>query len=260
MSESNNQPMWAQVLVAFLPVFFGSFLFVGVLENYKNDSQLGGQIIENSFIPMRELQGSCHNSHNELSLQYGNLSGAYQLMLNELEHLFSTPESELGMDYEILSKSVFETYSETNRKVDELKDFVSNCRLELFRKYEELALMTSTYETFFDMANNKADSINEVYEERYDLSQTARKDIEAIDLMAMMRDLLSTQLMSNSDKEDLMNNMRKIAPIVIEHNQNMMNTEQKMFNIHIEFDNNLRTLFAGKISDMYDEGFLGWVF
>lgn len=260
MSSSNNQPLWAQVLVAFLPVFFGSFLFAGVLENYRNDSRLEGTIIEKNFTPMRELQVSCHKSHNDLYLQYGNLSGAYQLMFNELEHISSTPESELGRDYEVLLKSIFQTYSDTNIKASELKQTVSSCRLELFRKYEGLALMTGTYDKFSNMVDDKVATTNQVYAERFDLSKTATEDIEINEMMPMMRTLLATQLESDAEKERFMAKFRKIASAVIEHNQIMMKTEQEIFQIQKNFDSELRSLFAKKISDMYDEGFLGWMF
>lgn len=260
MSGSNNQPVWAQVLVAFLPVFFGSFLFAGVLENYRNDSRLEGTIIEKNFTPMRELQGSCHTFHNDLYLQYGNLSGSYQLMFDELEHIFSTPESELGRDYEVLLKSIFQTHSETNTKASELKETVANCRLELFRKYESLALMTGTYDKFSNMVDEKVASINKVYDERSELSKAATEDVEVNDMMPMMRTLLATQLESEAEREKFMTKFRKIASAVIEHNQIMMKTEQQIFQIQKKFDSELRSLFAGKISDMYDEGFLGWVF
>jgi len=260
LSGSNNQPIWAQVLVAFLPVFFGSFLFAGVLENYRNDSRLEGTIIEKNFTPMRELQGACHTSHNDLYLQYGNLSGSYQLMFNELEHIFSTPESELGRDYEVLLKSIFQTHSETNTKTSELKETVANCRLELFRKYESLALMTGAYNKFSNMVDEKVASINKVYDERSELSKAATEDVEVNDMMLMMRTLLATQLESEAERERFMKKFRKIASAVIEHNQIMMKTEQQIFQSQKKFDSELRSLFAAKISDMYDEGFLGWMF
>jgi len=110
------------------------------------------------------------------------------------------------------------------------------------------------------MVDEKVASINKVYDERSELSKAATEDVEVNDMMLMMRTLLATQLESEAERERFMKKFRKIASAVIEHNQIMMKTEQQIFQSQKKFDSELRSLFAAKISDMYDEGFLGWMF
>nr|UKE85172.1 hypothetical protein KXZ65_09115 [Pectobacterium sp. PL152] len=105
----------SQLLIAIIPIFLGSFLFAGVLESYKKDQGLQMELIKDYYRPMRELQGFCSTSHNELFLKYGDLAGSYQLMFDEIVHMFETPESKLGRDYEAIPMSVVKANSELKR-------------------------------------------------------------------------------------------------------------------------------------------------
>jgi hypothetical protein len=111
------QSFSSQLIIAIISIFLGSFLFAGVLENYKKDQGLQDELIKDYYRPMRELQSSCSSSHNELFLKYGELSGSYQFMFNEIVHMTVTPDSQLGQYYEAIPMSIIKA----NAELKELK-------------------------------------------------------------------------------------------------------------------------------------------
>jgi len=68
-----------------------------------------------------ELQSSCSSSHNELFLKYGELSGSYQFMSNEIVHMTVTPYSKLGQYYEALPMSIIKANTELKKDLKILK-------------------------------------------------------------------------------------------------------------------------------------------
>lgn len=113
-----------------------------------------------------ELQSSCSSSHNELFLKYGELSGSYQLMSNEIIHMTVTPDSKLGQYYEIIPISIIKANTELKKEVEDLEMTVKKCKANLFLKYEELALVTGSYPEFRSLAKKYTNAINAIYSER----------------------------------------------------------------------------------------------
>lgn len=163
--SNETQSFLSQLLISIISISLGSFLFAGILESYKKDQDLQEEFIKDYFRPMMKLQSSCSSSHNELFLKYGELSASYQLMYNEIVHMAMSPDSELGQHYEVLPMSLIKTNEEL-KKVEDLEMTVKKCNIDLFLKYEELALVTGSYPEFKRLAKKHTNTINSIYSER----------------------------------------------------------------------------------------------
>ncbi|WGL29497.1 hypothetical protein OWC53_08075 [Pectobacterium brasiliense] len=209
---------------------------------------------------MRELQSFCSSSHNELFLKYGDLAGSYQLMFDEVVHMFETPEFKLGRDYEAIPMSIVKANSELKNRIEELDVVVKKCRSDLFLKYEELALATGLYSEFMGLAENRANDINIIYSERKKNSDEILKDIDINQLMPLMRKIISTDLSDDVSKSVLIREMEKILKTTKQHDLIMAESEQSIFQKEHEFFQKLHGLFAKEISKKHSGGFFSWVF
>ncbi|MEQ9746420.1 hypothetical protein ABRQ05_19270 [Pectobacterium actinidiae] len=258
---SNGAPSFSsQLLIAVIPIFLGSFLFAGVLESYKKDQGLQKELIKDYYRPMRELQGFCSSSHNELFLKYGELSGSYQLMFDEIVHMFVTPESKLGRDYEAIPMSIVKANSELKKRVEELEVAVKKCRSDLFLKYEELALATGSYPDFVRLAEKRVNEINVIYSERKKKAEESIKDIDPNQLMPLMRRFVSTDISGDMNKAMLIREMKKILEPAKQYGLIMAESEQSIFQKEHEFFQRLHELYAKEISKKHSNGFISWVF
>lgn len=119
--SNGMQSFFGQLVISIISISLGSFLFAGFLESYKKDQGLQEELIKDYFRPMMELQGSCSSSHNELFLKYGDLSGSYQIMSNEIVHMTVTPDSKLGQYYEALPISIIKENAELKKGIENLE-------------------------------------------------------------------------------------------------------------------------------------------
>ncbi|AFI89557.1 hypothetical protein F6Q06_23250 [Pectobacterium parmentieri] len=250
----------SQLLIAIIPIFLGSFLFAGVLESYKKDQGLQKELIKDYYRPMRELQGFCSTSHNELFLKYGDLAGSYQLMFDEIVHMFETPESKLGRDYEAIPMSVVKANSELKKRVEELDVVVKKCRSDLFLKYEELALATGSYPELMRLAEKRTNEINAIYSERKKKAEEIIKDIDPNQLMPLMRRFVSIDMSNDMNKSMLISEMKKIFEPAKQYDLIMAESEQSIFQKEYEFFQKLHELFAKEISKKHSGGFFSWMF
>jgi len=258
---SNTSPSFtSQLLIAVITIFLGSFLFAGILESYKKDQSVQKELIKDYYRPMRAMQATCASNHNQLFLKHGEMSGSYQLMYSELEHMFVTSESELGRDYEAIPMSIFKANSELKLKIKELNKNVSTCRSELFLKYEEVALVTGTYPEFYEFAQERAKTVNVIYSKRKELANENTKEIDPNELLPMMREFLAKDLSSHENKSHFLKKLESIFEPTKKHNLILMETEQEIFETEHEFFKNIHTLFSKEISDKHSNGFLSWLF
>ena len=258
---SNGTPSFpSQLLIAVIPIFLGSFLFAGVLESYKKDQGIQKELIKDYYRPMRTLQGSCSSSHNELFLKYGELSGSYQLMFNELVHMSVTPETKLGQDYEVIPMSIFKANSELKQNIEGLKTTVKKCRADLFFKYEELALATGIYPEFKKLADKRATEVNAIYSERKKKYKENTKEIDPNQLIPLMREFVSLDLSDDTNKSMFIDKMEKIFEPTKQHSLIMAVTEQSIYEKEYDFFQSLHKLFANEISRKHSSGFISWVF
>lgn len=205
-----------------------------------------------------KLQSSCSSSHNELFLKYGELSASYQLMYNEIVHMAMSPDSELGQHYEVLLMSLIKTNEELKKSWRSWNDG-KKCNIDLFLKYEELALVTGSYPEFKRLAKKHTNTINSIYSERQK-SKGKCKNIDPDQLIPLMRKYIAMDPHTNVNKSMLASEIDNISKLTTQHNLIMAEYEELIFKEDNDLFITLHDLYAIKISEKYSGGFISWIF
>lgn len=258
--SNETQSFLSQLLISIISISLGSFLFAGILESHKKDQDLQEEFIKDYFRPMMKLQSSCSSSHNELFLKYGELSASYQLMYNEIVHMAMSPDSELGQHYEVLPISLIKTNEELKKRVEDLEMTVKKCNVDLFLKYEELALVTGSYPEFKRLAKKHTDTINSIYSERQKKAKGNAKNIDPDQLIPLMRKYIAMDPHTNVNKSMLASEIDNISKLTTQHNLIMAEYEELIFKEDNDLFITLHDLYAIKISEKYSGGFISWIF
>lgn len=256
MNQNTKESIWRGLIVTIVPLFFGSLLFAGILESYKNDASARKEIMNDFYRPMRETQSECQRIHNTLFLKYGEVSGSYQLMLDELKHLTTTNVSKITKEYQILLESVLSTHTEANANARELEDKLELCRIKLFRQYGELALVTGTHKKFTKLSTDRASRINSLYAERKSLAEKTLKGYDAKELMGMLRNFFQFNFDSQEQKTAVAQEIDELGESIIQHYLQLSKNEQEMFRVDVKFFEDLHDTFSTEISGRFERGFI----
>lgn len=254
-----NMSYIKQIGLVLIPSFFCSFIFVGVLEHYKGEQGFEKSLITEYYRPAMALNSECSKTHNDLFLEYGSLAGEYELMKRELSQLADQDLNRIPHDYALWLKAFYKSHAATKDGIESMQSTVRACRSELYRKMEELALVTGTYEEFIEVTKVRVDSVNNIYQIRKSKTGENIEVLDAEEVYGTMKELL---LIDRSDKESLNALLVRIEAIykpIIESQIIMMETEQDIFFSEQKYTETAFATFAEKISDKFDEGFLSWL-
>lgn len=261
MDNPSQQPKFIhQLLLILIPVFFSSFLFVGILENFKSDQGFKKELITDYFRPMRSLSSTCSKNHNDLFLKYGVEGGGYKLMKDELIHMLTANKKDLGRNYELFLRSIFESHNKVKDEVVKLEKSVGVCRSELYRKYEELALVTGTYDIFKNIVTKRNDAINAIYKQRTSKSTENVKGIDPKTLIPLMRDFTTMDINNPVVKAKFLKEVEVIFEPAFNYKKILMETEQEIFKQEQLFFEKLLPIFSKEISNRHSKGFFSWIF
>lgn len=267
-AEDNNKPgktnrggkFLAWFGQAIVPVLLGSFLFSGILEGYKSSLGDKKDIIDSYYRPMRALHASCSSKHLELADQYGKLAGSYQLQFDELKHILTHPELASKPGYDAVPRALYKTNEELAKSSKELSTAVRQCRTDLYIKYEELALVTGTYEKFKRLASVRDKSIEQIDKQMKLSMEPYLEASNSNDMMALLRKVASSDAESSADQQKMLEEVSVYAKPVVELNLLFRTTEQNNFNAEQSFFKSTRNLFAREISARQSKGFFSYLF
>lgn len=96
-----------------LTIFIGSFLFTGILENYKNDAEVRSLLVENYYIPARNSMTQCLSKHSDYINAYSDYLGTQELMYQELKRMKEDSKLVNNFDYALWMKTLLEKHSDT---------------------------------------------------------------------------------------------------------------------------------------------------
>jgi len=256
MSQSTKEAIWRSLVVAIVPLFFGSLLFSGILESYKNDASARKEVMNDFYRPMRETQAECQKIHNNLFLKYGEVAGSNQLMLDEFKHLATTDLSRMTREYQALLESMLSSHTKTNFDAKDLESKLETCRTKLFRQYGELALVTGTYKEFIKLSKNRASTINGLYKKRKSTAQKTLPNYDVRELMGTLRNFLQFNFETQEQKVAAAQKINELVAPVIQHYVLLRENEQEMFKVDVELFENLHEIFSSEISDRFERGFI----
>jgi hypothetical protein len=256
MTDENKPSFLRDLALAILPLFFSVFLFTGMLETYKNDVSARKDLVVDFYRPMRTVEADCSATQNQLFLKYFAQAGTYKLMVNEFDHLASANPSTISRDYGVLLQSIIETNNKTNNETIDLKSKVEACKSNLYRKYEEVALATGTYDRFLDIERRRINSVNGLYTQRTVMAKDTTKKVDVESIMDTLRQSLSADFDSPEARKALALKVDQIGNPAIDYFTKLGQNEQDIYKVDQDADTQLVSLFAKEVSRRYKRGLL----
>ncbi|TAN57268.1 MAG: hypothetical protein EPN26_02705 [Rhodospirillales bacterium] len=251
--------LWRNLILSVVPLFFGSLLFSGLIELYKDDISSKRLILTDQFRPMREIAVNCHNLHNRLSNEYINLSGSFALSFNELNRVVNRGNS-LGPDYAKIADAVLSTRSESEKLVKQLDGDVNACYSKLWRQYEEVAIVTASYEDFLKISSHHIDNMNAILRKSGDEIRQISGDTDLLKVWNGFVELAAAKNRNAEQAQHYIEANPRLFSIATEFNAHMSRREAELLSERDAVSNEAGSLFAKKINELFAEGFFHRLF
>ena len=257
---SDSESFGKKLLLSIIPLFLGSFIFIGVIENYKKDSNLKIQILEKYYKPSRQLVADCQKKNNDLFLAYRKPPRHLRLFSEEMIHLLNNPSLNANRNYGQLLEALAKTYQDSTNELKKMEKEVETCKVEVFRSLETLSIATGCFEEFSEFSAQRSKKLNEIYGLRSDRSKKNTQEANMIDPKDLLRDIATVKIKSKEDGEKFKAIVNKMLPVIERHGEIMSQTEESVFKVEGEFYSKIRNETSEKLNELFKEGFFGWIF
>lgn len=260
MSQKNSFSYLKQLSLSLITLVLGSFIFVGVLENYRGDESIKSSQLENYFKPAREAGNICLKKQNDLFLHYPQYGGAFLLLFSELNHLVDNPRLDSSVEYGMVLEGYAKYLSGVLEAQNYLPSEVEECREAVFLKLEALSIVTGIYDRFVEASSKRADSLNAVDKNlRYTLKENV-KGLDGDELLRMLRRFGEVDMRSEEGLKELVLSFGDKLTIIQEYSVAMAKAEQEKYDIEAEFFSVIRSESASRINSSFKQGFFSWLF
>jgi hypothetical protein len=259
MENQNEMSFIKQLSLSVITLALGSFIFVGVLENYKSDESIKFKQLEEYFKPAREAANLCLKKQNELFLHYPNYGGTLKLMFGELSHLIDNPELDGNYQYGLLLEGYTKNMLDAQKKQKELPPIVDACRQEVFLKLESLSIATGTFEYFSELAKRRSARLNVIDQQFRDKLKKSNKGMDEDELIDMMRQFGTMNPHSKDEMKALILDFGSKLPMIEAYSIYLAETEQDKYNVESEFFGEIRDKSADNINSRFKQGFFSWL-
>ncbi|SAK39490.1 hypothetical protein [Caballeronia ptereochthonis] len=256
MTHRKSLSLMRELTLAVVPLFFGVYLFAALLETYKDDMSARKDLVLDFYRPMREAQADCRATEQQLMLAYGTQAGTYTLMLSEFDHMASADPATLTRDYDVLPRSIIESNNKITAQVGELTTKLDVCTRTLYRKYEEVALATATYDQFLDIARQRDAAVRAPYAKRAALLDEVAAKFKPGSMMDTLRQSLTSDVDTAEAKAAMKVKLHAMGDPAAELYTQLAQTEQAILKVEQDTDAQLIALFAKEVSWRYKRGLL----
>jgi hypothetical protein len=248
------------IITAILPLFFGSLLFSGLIESYKNDMSTRKEILNDYYRPMRDVRNDCHNKHNDLFLQYGVVAGNLKFFANETKRISEMELDKITYEQTIFYVSIVKTMKSEIEKLNTLKKNVLDCTSVLNRIYTELSVVTGSYDEFVTTLSHRTSLINELHNKRASFVKGFNGDSNEEKYVKMIQDIISLDF---SNEKLVIEKMKEIpgvilplVPLYIFFGEN----EKGVFNAEYEMFVRLNNVYLQEMNSRFKRGFFARLF
>ncbi|MFW6853613.1 hypothetical protein [Burkholderia gladioli] len=256
MTHPKSPSLMRELILAIVPLFFGGFLFAALLETYKDDMSSRKDLVLDFYRPMREAQTDCRAIEQQLMAAYGTQSGNYKLMLDEFDHIVSADPATLTPAYSVLSRSILESNDKIVVQVSELKAKLDTCLPVLYRKDEEVALATGTYDRFIAIARQRDADLRAPYAKRAALLDDAATKFKPESMMDTLRQFLTLDTDRPDGKAAMKVKLHAMGEPVVDLYMQLAQSEQAILKVEQDTDAQLIGLFAKQVNQRYKRGLL----
>ncbi|MFB9122514.1 hypothetical protein E2553_38315 [Paraburkholderia dipogonis] len=259
-STSPANSVMRELAVAILPIFFSSFLFAAMLETYKDNISSRKDLVIDFYRPMREAQTECRSEQNQQFLKHSDQASTFALMVQEFDHVASGDPQTLSPEYYVLPTSLLKATNQLNTESNELKIKVDTCTAALYRKYEEVALATGTYDRFLEIENKRIATVNKLLDERSRLANAVAQNANLPSVMDTLRKSLGPEAETPEGRREMSGKIHEIGDITVEGFEKISKNEQDVYNVDLEADTQLISLFANEVSRRYKRNLFSMIF
>lgn len=239
------------ISIAVLPMVFGSFLFVGILESYKNNESLNSAILE-SYSSIRTKQAECHKIHNDLYMAYYPYAGSLRILKKQLVMLIDNKGIGLPKEYEIFMQSLNESNSRQAKEIEKLKQQKEECYTALYINYEETSILVNLLDKYENIASARATETNNLNSSKKEAAKKLNS-ITADDMLNIFQTDMESVLASNRDKWVL--GIEELADFQVE----LAKIEEQRFSIETETFSKLRKLYLEAIKQRLNRSFVDYL-
>jgi len=254
MADTSQKSLLRDLLVAIIPLFFGAFIFAGMLETYKNGMLSQKDLVVDVYRPMREALIDCRTTQNQLFLSQHELANTFRLMLNECDHMTTVDPRLLTRDYVQLPQSIYEANQKVSTRTNELGSAFNACSSALFRRYEEVALATGTYDKFLEIQKTRTAALTALYTNRNGIANDLAEKVNADSMMNTLRNSLSSEMNTAEEKAAFSKKIHEFAGPAIELWTMLAKSQEDEFKIDQKTDEQLVSMFAKEVSRRYKRG------
>lgn len=248
-----------QLMLLLIPMSLGSFIFIGVIEDYKNDASLKVDLLEKYYKPTRELMSSCYEKQSNLVLKYTYPAAGLKLLSNEINVMLEDQDLRRDWHYTVFVKNLLSSHLDESKNLKKLESEVKQCKREVFNSLEILSMATGTYSEFSELATLSHKKSNEVYKSRYNEVKKIEHDSNVKDIQGFFREQFKVDIDSKEGMEKYNSDMDLMMPVIKEYATIMTQTEKELFEIESKFYLSVRELVATEISGQFKEGFFSWL-
>ena len=243
-----------------LVLVLGSFIFVGVLEDYKSDDSIKVEQLESYFMPARVMANSCLKQQNELFLHYPQNGTSLHLFFDAMTHLMKNPKLEKNYNYELVLKGLLHNLQSVQKIQAELPQAVEMCREEVFLSLEALSIATGSFEYFSIQADKRIERLNDLDKKYRKKLEQSNGDFDSKEIVKMLYQIGSLQPGSDKDTKKLLLEFNQKLPIIERASLIYAEREQEKYQIETEFFSEIRKKSASKINSRFKQGFFSWLF
>jgi len=248
------------MITAILPLFFGSLLFSGLIESYKNDMNSRREILNDYYRPMRDIRNDCHNKHNDLFLQYGSVAGSLKLFSDETSRFSEINFNKITHEQAIFYVSIVKTLRSEYEKLNMLKKNVSECTSVLNRIYTELSIVTGSYDEFVKVLTHRTALINELYSKRAVFLKGHNGDINEEKYLQIIHDFISSDLSNDALIAEKMKGIKGVILPLVSIYIAIGESEKEVFDAEYQMFVKLNDIYLEDMNSRFKRGFIARLF
>jgi len=245
--------------LSLITLVLGSFIFVGILENYKSDESIKVKQLEDYYNPSREAVNACLKRQNELYLHYPNYGGSFRLLFDELKSLMKKPALKSSHQYGLLLEAYGKNLREVQSIQKELPIKVEECRSDVFLKLENLAIVTGSFDYFSLEAKKRAEHLNAIDKVFREKLKENNGEFKPEDLVLLMRKFGEIDHSSEEEWKKLILEFDVMLPMLENYSMILTEIEIEKYKVESNFFNSVRVEAAKHLNSRFEQGFFSWL-
>lgn len=259
MEHQSTYSPFKQLLIHLITLVFGSFIFVGILENYKNDESLKLKLLENYLEPARKNINSCLRKQNQLIEHYSEYNSAMVQVFKALDMLVNDADLEKNLNYELILRGNADNLNRVKQIHSELPIEVATCRNETYQKLESLSIATGSYEFFKEQSSNRVDRLNNIDKKYREKLKEGNGEITEKEIARLFFEFVKMDMRSDDERRSIVSKFSVLLPVIENYSKASAEAEFEKYDTELKFFESVRENSAMQLNKSFEYGFFRWL-